>query len=62
MNTIVIVVDEGGVVSEVYVPKDVADDVDVRVIDFCTDDPERDDEAKREYKEVIKNKALRQVY
>lgn len=62
MNTIVIVVDESGVVSEVFVPKDVADDVDVHVIDFCTDDPDRDDEAKREYKEVIKNKSLRQVY
>ena len=62
MNTIVIVVDEDDIVSEVYVPKDVADDVDVQVIDFCTDDPERDDEAKREYKEVVKNKSLRQVY
>ena len=62
MNTIVVVVNKGGVVDQVFVPKDTADDTDVHVIDFCTDDPDEYEEAEREYKKVVKNKTLRQVY
>ena len=46
-----VVVNNGGVVQSVYVPAELKN-ADVEVIDFCTDDPDRYEEADEAWQEV----------
>lgn len=49
MKQIKVVVNEGGLICEVLVSPEIAEDVSVEVIDFCTDDPDLCDEADKKY-------------
>ena len=65
MNHIKVVVNKGGLVSDVLVSSEIADSVDVEVIDFCTDDPEEYDSAEGRMKyadEMVKCGKLRSVW
>ena len=62
MKTITIVINDGGVIDNVLIPKEIADDISVEVIDFCTDDEDEFDDATIAYNEVIENKNYVSVY
>ena len=62
MKTITIVINDGGVVSEVLASKELADDITVEVIDFCTDDDDEYDDAIIAYNKVVENKDFVSVY
>lgn len=54
---IYVIVNEGGVVEEVKATKDLKD-VDVEIIDFCTQDPAEIDDANDRYDEMAKLKNI----
>ena len=62
INTIVVVVNKGGVVEDVLVSNDLADDVNVHVVDFCTDDDNEYEEAIQDYDAIIKSGQYHSVY
>ena len=62
MKKITIVVDAGGMIDKVFVPSEIADDVYVEIIDFCTNDPDEIDEATADYNKIVNNIKYDSVY
>lgn len=65
MTHIKVVVNKGGLISDVLVSSEIADSVNIEVIDFCTDDPEEYDSAEDRMKytnEMVKCGKLRSVW
>lgn len=64
MSEIKVIMNNGGVIESVYVSPDI-EDIDVEIIDFCTDDPYEEEEAEEAWKKVEeaeKNGTLIAIY
>lgn len=52
MNTVVIVINKGGAVNDVLISSKIASNIDVEVIDFCTDDEDEYEWANERYRAI----------